>query len=46
MRAVTINEYAPVEAKLALADDSTEHDSPGDSATPTAPVVIDAEAPR
>ena len=26
MRAVAIDEYAPAEAKLALADDSTSHD--------------------
>ena len=32
------------EAKLALADDSTAHNSSGASATPVVPVVIDAEA--
>jgi hypothetical protein len=34
------------EAKLALADDSTAHDSSSDSASDRTPVVIDAEAPR
>ena len=34
------------EAKLALPDDSGAHDSPADSASDGAPVMIDAEAPR
>jgi hypothetical protein len=31
------------EARLAQADDSTAHDSSGDSATPVVPVVIEDE---
>ena len=46
MRVVAIYGYAPAEAKLALADDSTSHDSPGDSAEPVVPVVIDDESQR
>jgi hypothetical protein len=34
------------EAKLAQADDSTAHDSSGDSASDRTPVVIDGEAPH